>query len=114
MKIAVSYQNEEVFQHFGQSPAFKFYDISNKKIAATSIEETNGTGHRDLIPWLKSRKTDLVICGGVGGMAIELMKEAGITCLGGVMGKADEVVKAYLNGTLLASAEPTCDCHDHH
>jgi predicted Fe-Mo cluster-binding NifX family protein len=114
MRIAVSYENEEVFQHFGQSPAFKFYDIENKKVTATSIEETKGTGHRDLIPWLKLRQTDLVLCGGIGGMAIELMKEAGMDCLGGVSGKADAAVKAYLDGTLVASNEPTCDCHDHH
>lgn len=114
MKIAVSFENEEVFQHFGQTPSFKFYLIEKGKVAATNVESTNGTGHKDLIPWLKSRKVDTLICGGIGEMAISLLKENGIACTAGVEGPADEAVKRLLAGELECVCEPTCDCHDHH
>jgi predicted Fe-Mo cluster-binding NifX family protein len=111
MKIAVSYENEMVFQHFGQSPSFKFYEVEGQKVSPSSIEKTNGTGHRDLIPWLKDRGANLVLCGGVGQMAVDLLKEAGIECIGGVTGTADEAVKNYLAGTLSSDYVPHCGCH---
>jgi predicted DNA-binding protein (UPF0251 family)/predicted Fe-Mo cluster-binding NifX family protein len=112
MKIAVSYENEEVFQHFGQSPSFKFYEIKNKKVVATQVEATAGVGHRDLIPWLQERNVNVLICGGIGGMAIDLLKEAGIACYAGVMGEADEAVQQFLADQLVSVSTPTCDCHD--
>jgi predicted Fe-Mo cluster-binding NifX family protein len=112
MKIAVSYQANEVFQHFGQSPSFKFYVIEGKTVKSTTIEETNGTGHRDLIPWLKARGVNIVLCGGIGQMAVDLLAEAGIACVGGVMGKADEAVTSYLADTLHPEYTPHCGCHD--
>jgi len=78
------------------------------------MEATNGTGHKDLIPWLKSRQVDTLICGGIGEMAISLLKENGIACMAGVEGSADEAVKKLLAGELECVCEPTCDCHDHH
>ena len=112
MRIAVSYENEEVFQHFGQSPSFKIYDIKDKKVVSSSVEATHGVGHRDLIPWLKERKVEVLICGGIGGMAIDLLSEAGIACYAGVTGKADSVVGQFLANSLVSVSTPTCDCHD--
>lgn len=114
MKIAVSYENEEVFQHFGQTPSFKFYQIEKGKVTATSVESTNGTSHKDLIPWLKGRQVDTLICGGVGEMVISLLKENGIACMAGVEGSADEAVKKLLASELECVCEPTCHCHDAH
>jgi predicted DNA-binding protein (UPF0251 family)/predicted Fe-Mo cluster-binding NifX family protein len=112
MKIAVSYENEQVFQHFGQSPSFKLYEIKDKKVRATQVEATAGVGHRDLIPWLQERHVNVLICGGIGGMAIDLLKEAGIACYAGVMGQADEAVQQFLADQLVSVSTPTCDCHD--
>lgn len=112
MRIAVSYENEEVFQHFGQSPSFKIYDLEDKKVVSSKVEATNGTGHRDLIPWLKERKVEVLICGGIGGMAIDLLSEAGIACCAGVTGKADSAVSQFLADSLVGVSTPTCTCHD--
>jgi predicted DNA-binding protein (UPF0251 family)/predicted Fe-Mo cluster-binding NifX family protein len=112
MRIAVSYENEEVFQHFGQSPSFKIYDIKDKKVISSSVEATHGVGHRDLIPWLKERKVEVLICGGIGGMAIDLLNEAGIACFAGVMGKADSAIDQFLVNSLASVSTPTCNCHD--
>jgi predicted DNA-binding protein (UPF0251 family)/predicted Fe-Mo cluster-binding NifX family protein len=112
MRIAVSYDNEEVFQHFGQSPSFKIYDIQSKKVAAAKVEATGGVSHRDLIPWLQERKVEVLICGGIGGMAIDLLAEAGIACYAGVTGSADLAVRQFLADSLVSVSAPTCTCHD--
>jgi len=112
MRIAVSYEANEVFQHFGQSPSFKFYDIEDKMVKNTTIEATNGTGHRDLIPWLKARNVNVVLCGGIGQMAVDLLSEAGIATMGGVTGDSDAAVKSYLAGTLHPLFTPHCGCHE--
>jgi predicted DNA-binding protein (UPF0251 family)/predicted Fe-Mo cluster-binding NifX family protein len=110
MKVAVSYENGNVFQHFGQTPEFKFYEIKDGHVISSSLEKTNGVGHKDLIPWLKERKTDVLICGGIGGMAIRLLKESNIVCFGGVQGKEDKALNDFINNRLQVISDPTCTC----
>ena len=47
MKVAVTYENGEVFQHFGRTPQFKVYEISDGKVDSGEVIDTNGTGHGD-------------------------------------------------------------------
>ena len=44
MKIAVTYDNGEIFQHFGHTEQFKLYDIENGKVVASEVVGTNGSG----------------------------------------------------------------------
>ena len=53
MKVAVTYENGEVFQHFGRTPAFKVYEISDGKVISSEVVDTNGTGHGALAGFLK-------------------------------------------------------------
>ena len=39
MKIAVTYENGEVFQHFGHSEQFKLYEVQDGKIAERGTHE---------------------------------------------------------------------------
>ena len=45
MKIAVTYENGEVFQHFGHTEQFKLYEVSGGKLLQTQVVDTNGSGH---------------------------------------------------------------------
>lgn len=110
MRIAVSYQNEEVFPHFGQSPSFLFAEVKDGKILSKKVEMTNGVSHRDLIPWLKQRKADAVIVGGIGEMAIALLQNEKIACYAGIEGKAEDALKDFLADKLQCIDEPTCCC----
>ena len=38
MKIAVTYENGQVFQHFGHTEEFKVYDTEDKKILSSQVE----------------------------------------------------------------------------
>ena len=113
MRIAVTYENGQIFQHFGRTEQFKLYDITDGKIINEQVVGTNGAGHGALAGFLKNAQADVLICGGIGGGAQMAMQEAGITLYGGNSGNADEAVKAFLAQTLVQNSNPTCDHHDH-
>lgn len=116
MKLAVTFENENIFQHFGHTEFFKLYDIENNSVKNSEVVSTGGTGHEALAVFLRERNVEALICGGIGGGAKAALEENGIKILGGVKGSADEAVKAYLAGTLVYSSEANCSHHDgeHH
>lgn len=113
MRIAVTYENGEVFQHFGHSEQFKIYDIEDNKIVSVAVADTNGSGHGALAGFLKEHEADVLICGGIGGGAQTALAAAGIKLYGGVSGSADEAVKALLLGTLGYNPNVCCNHHGH-
>ncbi|MBO6310510.1 MAG: DUF134 domain-containing protein [Oribacterium sp.] len=113
MRIAVTYENGQIFQHFGRTSEFKLYDIADGKVINEQIVGTNGAGHGALAGFLKNAQADVLICGGIGGGAQMAMQEAGITLYGGNSGSADEAVSAFLANTLVQNEDPTCDHHGH-
>ena len=100
MKVAVTYDNGEVFQHFGHTENFKIYNIEDKTIIDSNVVNTMGSGHGALAGFLVENEVDTLICGGIGGGARNALSEAGITLYGGVSGNADDAVKASIDGNL--------------
>ena len=49
MKIAVTYENGEVFQHFGHTENFKIYTIKDGAVSEAHVEPTQGSGHSALV-----------------------------------------------------------------
>lgn len=113
MRIAVTYENGSVFQHFGHTEQFKIYDVTDGKTLNTQIVDTNGTGHGALAGVLAAMNTDVLICGGIGGGAQMALSEAGIKLYGGVSGNADEAVAAFIAGKLNFDPSVHCDHHEH-
>ena len=70
MVIAVTYENGQVFQHFGHSEYFKIYEVEDGKIVKSEVYDTNGQGHGALAGFLKNYSLNLLIFGGIGGVAI--------------------------------------------
>ena len=114
MKIAVTYENGMVFQHFGRTQQFKVYQVEDGKVVAINIVGSNGSGHGALAGVLTALDADLLICGGMGMGAKNALAAAGIQVLGGVQGDADLAVADYLAGRLQADPDFKCDHHDHH
>ncbi len=112
MRIAVTYENGEIFQHFGHTESFKIYDVENGVIVAEEVMDTNGSGHGALATLLAVNKVDTLICGGIGMGAQMALAEAGVKLYGGVSGSVDEAVKALLDGTLEFNPEVRCNHHD--
>jgi len=114
MRIAVTYENGEIFQHFGHTQQFKVYDVENGMVIATQVIDTNGSGHGALAGVLHALNADVLICGGIGGGAQAALAAAGIRLYGGVSGLADLAVAAFLAGQLDYNPHVQCSHHDHH
>ena len=110
MKIAVTYENGQVFQHFGRTQEFKVFEVEDGKITESRVIGSNGAGHGALAGVLAQEGIDVLICGGLGGGAQAALADAGIEVVSGAAGDADEAVKAYLRGDL-ENAGATCDHH---
>ncbi len=111
MKIAVTYENGNVFPHFGHTEQFKLYDIEDGKVVCTQIVDTAGNGHGALAGFLSGQKVDTLICGGIGAGAQAALAEAGIRLYGGVSGGADEAVNRLIAGDLAYDQDVHCDHH---
>ncbi len=114
MKIAVTYENGEVFQHFGHTAQFKIYEIEDGAVKNAEVVDTMGSGHGALAGFLAGQQVGVLICGGIGMGAQTALSEAGIKLYGGVSGGADEAVRALLAGTLAFDPQVHCDEHHHH
>ena len=114
MLIAATYQNGEIFQHFGHCEQFKLYEVENGEITAERLVDSNGSGHGALAGLLYSAGGDTLICGGIGMGAQLALAEAGIKLYAGVRGSADEAVRALITGTLAYDPNARCDHHEHH
>ena len=110
MKIAVTYENGEVFQHFGRTEQFKVYRVEDGEILSAQVLPTNGTGHEALADFLAENQIETVICGGVGDGMQAALNIVGIEVISGIQGDADQAVEAYLRGELESAG---VNCHHH-
>lgn len=111
MVIAVTYENGQIFQHFGHSEQFKIYEVQNGEITSARVIGTNGNGHGALAGFLASHNVDTLICGGIGTGAQNALAEIGIKLYGGVSGDADNAVNMLVLGKL--SYHPNVHCEHH-
>ena len=111
MKIAVTYENGMVFGHFGHTAEFKIYDVVDGKVVSSEVVDTNGSGHGALAGFLMQRGVDTLICGGIGGGAINALSNAGIKVYGGVSGNVDTAVNDFISGKLEYNPDVHCDHH---
>ena len=114
MRIAVTYENGEIFQHFGHTEQFKLFDVEGGKIVNEQVVYTNGSGHGALAGFLQAVKADVLICGGIGMGAQMALADAGIKLYAGVQGSADDAAKALAEGNLEYDPDAHCDHHGHH
>lgn len=115
MNIAVTYENGQVFQHFGHTQQFKVYQVEDGRVLSSRIEETGESGHGALAGFLKEHGVDTLLCGGIGGGAKTALAQAGIRLFGGVVGSADQAVEDFLAGKLRFNPDVHCSHHgDHH
>lgn len=113
MKIAVTYENGQIFQHFGHTAQFKVYEIQDNQIISSHVVDTAGSGHGALAGFLMQHGINILICGGIGGGAQNALAQAGIKLYGGVTGEADAAVQALLENNLQFNPNVHCSHHDH-
>ena len=114
MNIAVTYENGQIFQHFGHTEQFKVYTVEDGKVLSSQVVDSLGSGHGALAGFLSMLGVEVLICGGIGAGAQNALAQAGIRLFGGVQGDADKAVESFAAGTLAYDPEARCDHHDHH
>ena len=112
MKIAATYDNGNIFQHFGKTEFFKVYEVEDNKVISSEVISSNGTGHGALAGLLADQGISVLICGGIGGGAQAALAEAGVELCSGAQGDVDAAVDAYLKGELVSTGV-NCDHHHH-
>ena len=112
MKIAVTYENGQIFQHFGHTETMKIYETENGEIVSSEVVSTVGSGHGALAGFLQAHGVEVLICGGIGGGAQMALAQAGIKFYGGCSGDADRAVENLLNRTLMYDPNVKCSHHE--
>ncbi len=114
MKIAVTYEDGQIFQHFGHTEQFKVYDVADGAVQSSRVVSADGFGHGALAGFLAGLGAEALICGGIGGGAQAALAEAGIRLYAGCAGDADAAVAALIGGTLSYEKDPVCTHHGEH
>ena len=111
MRIAIPLTEGKLSQHFGHCQEFAVVDVDsdsksirNKELLAPPVHEPG------VLPkWLSGIQVNLDIAGGMGQRAQQLFEQGGVSVLVGAPSESpEEIVEAYLNGTLVAG-ENICD-----
>ncbi len=108
MKIAVSFDNGQIFGHFGKTETFKIYEVDEEKVISSEVVASNAQGHSALADFLSSLGVDAVVCGNIGEQALSLLVGSGINVVSGASGDADSAIEAFLKGEL--SGGVNCPC----
>jgi predicted Fe-Mo cluster-binding NifX family protein len=117
MKIAVPVTNEnQIDGHFGHCESYGVFTISdNKEISdIKSVQSPQGCGCKsDIASVLAADGVSIMLAGGIGGGAINVLNNSGIEVIRGCSGDATEVVKLYLKG-LVEDSGSSCHQHEAH
>ena len=114
IKIAVTTdENKNVYGHFGSATLFTVYTIEDGKLVEKKELANAGTGHASTVATLVNEGVKVLLCGGIGGPAMQGLLQEGILVIPGLQGDIDIAVSSYLDGSLIASNTPTCDHHEH-
>lgn len=113
MIIAATYEDGQIFQHFGHTQTFKIYDVQDKQVKDSRLLSAGESGHGALAGLLQTQGVQALICGGIGAGAMTALDQAGIQLYAGVSGDADAQVEALLRGELQYVNDATCSHHDH-
>ncbi len=112
MKVALPVVGGRLSSHFGHCEAFAFFDVEGGNI--TNRKSIPSPEHQPgLLPvWLAQQGANVVIAGGMGPRAVELLEQNGITVvLGAMENDPEKAVLSYLSNTL-STGDNACD-HDH-
>lgn len=110
MKIATACMGKTISQHFGHCENFGLYEAENNKIVSETYIPNPGHRPGFLPNFLGDKGVEVIIVGGIGGGAIEIFNERGITVITGAQGDAHAAVESYLAGTLVST---NSECHEH-
>lgn len=112
MKIAIATEGTNVSGHFGKCENFTIVEIENSNVKSKAVINASGNQHGLLPAFLASNNVNVVIAGGMGEGARQNLISNNIEIISGASGNIEEVISAYLNGSL-KSNDSGCSGHEH-
>lgn len=107
MLIAISTDGNYVSGHFGRCPEFTLAGIENNQLKEKTVISNPGHHPGFLPQFLHEKGVECIIAGGMGGSAVQLFNQYNIRQITGVSGKIDDVIQAFIEGTLTGGVS-TC------
>ncbi len=111
MKIAIPTVDGKLCAHFGHCEQFALVeaDKETKEIVNTELMTPPVHEPGALPKWLHEQGAEVIIAGGMGSRAQQFFAQYGISVVvGATQGTPQEIVDAYLQGTLESGAN-VCD-----
>ena len=103
MKIAVSYKDGEIYEHFGHAKLFAIYDYEGADVTRCTkklVEVGERHGHQAMAELMRDEHVDAVIAGNMGGEAKATLLSMGIVPIAGYAGSADDAADMLILGQL--------------
>ena len=103
MKIAVTYKDGEIYEHFGHCETFAIYDYAEAdldRVTKVLVDCTDRHGHQAMADLMREQAVDAVICGSMGAEARALLLSYGIIPVAGYCGDADTAADMLITGQL--------------
>ncbi len=116
-KNCYPFKRRHVVASFWQGPASEVFNVEDGQIKDSTVLQAPEHRHGAMPRFLAEQHCTDVICGGIGGGAVELLNQLGIRIHGGAPEmQVTEVIKLFLNGTLTfgdSSCHHHCEGHHH-
>jgi len=116
-KIAVPVtKSNQIDDHFGHCEFYNVYTISEKNeiTDVQTIKSEQGCGCKsNIASVLAGQGVTIMLAGGIGGGAINVLGFSGIKVVRGCSGNAADVVKLYIDGKINDSGQ-SCLQHEQH
>ena len=103
MKIAVTYKDGEIYEHFGHCETFAIYTYEQadvNRVTKVLVDCADRHGHQAMADLMREQGVDAVICGNMGVEARALLLTYGIIPVAGYCGDADTAADMLITGQL--------------
>jgi len=113
--LPVTFSNH-IDNHFGHCEMYSVYSVSDTSeiLGIQTINSEQGCGCKsNIASVLAGQGVTVMLAGGIGNGAINVLNAHGIEVIRGCSGNATETVRKFLDGTLTDSGE-SCRQHDLH
>ena len=105
--ITLDKNTNTVFGHFGETKNFFLYNSETKD---EKIIDNGGFSHHELVSYLVSLNVNVLICGGMGTHAVDLLNSVNIKVYPGAKGDVKDVLNKYLDNKLVADFSKLHKC----
>jgi len=108
VRYAIAVDGDQVAAHFGRCERYELADIEDDRVQGRTALANPGHEPGFLPRYLKEHGAQVVVCGGAGPRAVNLLAQLGVGMYVGVEGTVDETIAAICSGELIGG-DSTCE-----